>query len=63
MITTDANSKRCATCEYWGGKREINRSNPKRVGYEGGNFSCELKTYKTSGNACCPKFKKWAHLP
>ncbi len=63
MFTTDANSKKCATCEYWGGKREINRSNPKRLGYEGGSFSCELRTVKVSGSSSCPKYKKWAHLP
>lgn len=63
MLTTDANSKKCATCEYWGGKREINRSNPKRLGYDSGSFPCELKPSKTSGSSSCPKYKKWAHLP
>ena len=63
MFTTDANSKKCATCEYWGGKREINRSSPKRLGYEGGSFPCELKTSKTGGSSSCPKYKKWEHLP
>ena len=55
--------QKCATCEYWKGRREINRNNRKEVSYENGIQGCELKSTKVSGSSSCPKYKKWAHLP
>lgn len=55
--------RKCATCEYWKGQREINRVNRREVSHADGMQGCELKPAKVSGRASCPKYKKWVHLP
>lgn len=56
--------KKCATCEFWGGGREIDRVSPQYIKADSGSFPCAVRQIKCIySSSACPKYKKWTHLP
>jgi len=59
------NEKKCATCSYWAGSREIqfNANKPFYVKAIAGSFQCLVnKSKMATGGTTCLKWKLWEKI-
>lgn len=56
--------KRCATCRWWPGTREVKfmSQRPFKVKTDG-NARCQAKGTTCSGGNACSRWAKWEKLP
>lgn len=64
MTQYQANARKCATCQYWAGERELSQSrnfvevDPTEKGVCAG----KIKNAHLSASHCCDEWEKWPAL-
>lgn len=67
MVKRCASSHCCATCEYWGGPREVDRA-PRWVQIPDSNVkgTCRgpgpWRGQETRNASTCPRYEEWRYL-
>jgi len=65
MTSISGNQKKCASCQYFNGPRQLADSSKKNVRYDDsgrGKGTCDLNNQMKPPSSNCTKWQKWGHL-